>query len=142
MALGPMKCPTTCAKAPIVNAIAAYEKYILEPIGKLNHLHIGVGQVGVEMAFYRIEFDIDHVHHRFVGAHAHVFVDEDFIGFVPQTLIEVFEGDALHMRAKITRPNEISLRIGHSDIIGHGTFRQEDNVLRLFIRDIIAHGFG
>ena len=39
----------------------------------LNHLHINFGQIRIKVALHRVEFDVDHIHHRFMGFFTHGF---------------------------------------------------------------------
>jgi len=41
----------------------------------------------MEMAFYRVEFYVDHILYGFEGLFALIFIDQNFIGFI----LEAFE---------------------------------------------------
>ena len=47
----------------------------------LDHLHINIRCFGIKVPLFRIELHVNHAHHGIIGAHAHVFRDQNLICF-------------------------------------------------------------
>src|SRR5262245_22663528 len=73
------------------------------------------------------------VHHaldgapRLVGDHG---VDHDFLLHVHEAVENLWQGDALHVRAQIARPHEFDLRQLRLHVVRHGALGHHDDALR------------